>query len=118
MNANDKHFEVRSPEGTLMFSVHVVDESTANGKHRTAPSHNESGATTSARAESNGPKSPAAMTDSQRKYLFQILSDRGFDSDQAHEHLKRLFGVDSLTTVDKQQASLMIKRLLQDAEAK
>jgi hypothetical protein len=118
MNANGKHFEVRSPEGTLMFSVHLVDESTTNGNRTNGASNNGSGTGASARAESNGQKNAVAMTDSQRKYLFQILSDRGFNSDQAHEHLKRLFGVDSLTTVGKQQASLMIKRLLQDAEAK
>jgi hypothetical protein len=117
MNTTGKQFEVRSPEGTLMFSVHVVDESAANGKQSNAKSSGSyNGA--SARAEANGQKNSAAMTDSQRKYLFQILSERGFDSDQAHEHLKRLFSVDSLTTVDKQQASLMIKRLLQDTEAK
>ena len=109
MNTNGKHFEVRSPEGTLMFSVHVVNEATGNSKGAKNGSSNN-GSQTEGHAEAD------SMTEPQRKYLFQILTERGLNSAEAHEELKRLFGVESLTTVGKQEASLMIKRLLKGAE--
>jgi len=54
------------------------------------------------------------MTDAQKRYLFRILAERGIEEDQAHQHLKELFGVDSLKDVSKHEASKAIENLLNE----
>jgi hypothetical protein len=115
MMATTKRFDVRSPEGTLMFSVHLVDESppTSNGQPPSAQSNQSPAGEPPKR--SDGQKDSGAMTHAQERYLFRILADRGVEGDAAHEELIDLFGVQSLATVSKEEASSMIKRLLQEA---
>ena len=114
MTSDSKHFDVRSPEGTLMFSVHVVDESAAprNGQSPKVPSSQSPAGESPKR--SDGQKDSGAMTQAQERYLFRILADRGMEGDAALEELIHLFGVQSLATVSKDQASSMIKRLLEE----
>ena len=118
MTSDSRDFEVRSPEGTLMFSVHVVDESTAhrNGQSSTVPSNQRPAGESPKR--SDGQKDSGAITAAQERYLFRILADRGMEGDAAHEELIHLFGVQSLATVSKEQASSMIKKLLQESQPK
>ncbi len=115
MTATAKRFDIRSPEGTLMLSIHLVDETTAakNGQPSSAPSESPSG---DPPRRSDGQKDSGAMTQAQERYLFRILADRGVEGDAAHEELIDLFGVQSLATVSKEKASSMIKRLLQESE--
>jgi hypothetical protein len=56
------------------------------------------------------------MSDAQRRYLFRLMAGRGMQGDAAHDRLKVLFGVDSLTSVTKVDATAMIDRLLSGAE--
>jgi hypothetical protein len=56
------------------------------------------------------------MTAPQKRYLFRILADRGIEGDEALQHLKDLFQVDSLREITKLQASKMIERLLEEAK--
>ena len=56
------------------------------------------------------------MTDAQKRYLFRILADRGCEGDQAHAHLKKLFGVELLKDVTKLEASRGIEKLLEQAQ--
>jgi hypothetical protein len=58
------------------------------------------------------PQNDNPMTAAQKRYLFRILAERGLEKDTAHEHLKELFRVDSLTEVTKIEASNLIERLL------
>jgi hypothetical protein len=111
-----KRFDVRSPEGTLMFSVHLMDESTAikNGQAPSAQSNQSSAGESPKRSDAQ--RDSGAMTQSQERYLFRILADRGVEGDAAHEELIDRFGVQSLATVSKEEASSMIKRLLQESE--
>jgi hypothetical protein len=111
-----KQFDIRSPEGTLMFSVHLVDESTAakNGQ----PPNVQSNPSTAGESpkRSDGQRDSGGMTQAQERYLFKILADRGVEGEAAHEELINRFGVQSLATVSKEEASSMIKRLLQESE--
>jgi hypothetical protein len=59
---------------------------------------------------------PAPMSEAQRRYLFRILAGQGLQGDPAHEYLKELFEVGSLTTVSKSAAATMIDRLLSGEE--
>ena len=58
------------------------------------------------------PASSDLMTDSQKRFLFRILAERGKTGEEAHEHLKGLFKVKSLKDVTKLDASQMIEALL------
>ena len=57
------------------------------------------------------------MTDAQKRFLFRILADRGIEGDQAHTHLKKLFGVELLKDVTKMEASRGIEKLLEQPQA-
>ncbi|MCL4540326.1 MAG: hypothetical protein M1378_12160 [Bacteroidetes bacterium] len=52
------------------------------------------------------------MTDSQKRFLFRIMVERGKTGEEAHEHLKGLFKVKSLKDVTKLEASQLIEALL------
>lgn len=54
------------------------------------------------------------MTDRQRKYIFHLLADKGMFGDDAHEHLKKVFRVDSLKEVTKQKAREYIDQLVKE----
>jgi uncharacterized protein (DUF2267 family) len=51
------------------------------------------------------------MTESQRRFLFRILSGQGLQQEAAHEELLGRFSVASLSEVSKEQASAMIDEL-------
>ena len=53
-----------------------------------------------------------SMTDAQKRLLFRIMSDQGFEGDKAYEQLKKFFQVGSLKEVTKLVASHAIDRLL------
>lgn len=55
------------------------------------------------------------MTDYQRKYLFQLLKERGKDVEAGHTWLCEAAGVDSLKKITKKQASEFIDRLVKEA---
>jgi hypothetical protein len=69
---------------------------------------------TSENGAGNGSRN--AMTEGQRRYLFRLLASQGFQGEAAHEHLKKVFLVESLTDVGKSEAAQMIDRLLAGTE--
>ena len=52
------------------------------------------------------------MTESQRRYLFRLLSTEGFQKEAAEEKIKDLLIVGSLSEVSKQEAGALIDRLV------
>jgi hypothetical protein len=56
------------------------------------------------------------ITEGQRRYLFRILASQGMNGDVAQEHLKQLFGVESLASATKSDAASLIDRLLSGEE--
>jgi len=57
------------------------------------------------------------MTDSQRRYLFRLLAERGIENDEAHEKLKEHFSVSNLKNATKAQASELIDQLVNEKES-
>lgn len=57
------------------------------------------------------------MSEAQRRYLFRLVSGRGFHKEAGEEYLKDLFMVDSLAKVTKVAATKMIDELLKPAPA-
>ena len=53
----------------------------------------------------------AAMTESQRRFLFRLLASQGLVQDEAHHYLLDHFGVPALAEVSKEQASQFIDEL-------
>lgn len=85
-----------------------------NGKGGSAAGTSE-GATSE--AEGNGhhasqEPSDDPMTENQRRYLFRLLAERGTTGDDAHDYLKRAFGVESLKDASKADASTLIDHIL------
>lgn len=53
----------------------------------------------------------AAMTESQRRFLFRLLASQGLVQEDAHQHLLDHFAARSLAEVSKEQASAFIDEL-------
>ena len=51
------------------------------------------------------------MTDAQRRLLFRILAEQGFEEDLAHERLLEYAKVESLGDITKRQASGLIDEM-------
>ena len=52
------------------------------------------------------------MTESQRRYLFRLLSQQGIEGEAAREHLQKELDVRDLTQASKSDASALIDQLL------
>lgn len=98
-----KCIEVKTAEGKHILSLHLYEKEVAQDVPQSSSSN-------------SGNSDP--MTDAQKRYLFRILAEQGFEEDKAHQHLKKLFGVDSLQEVSKLEASRMIESLLEKAEGR
>jgi hypothetical protein len=100
--------EVKTSEGRHIFSLYLYEKE-INSDTEQAGGGSQAGGTAN---------SDSLMTDAQKRYLFRILAEQGFENEKAHQHLKKLFGVDSLQEVGKHEASKMIESLLEKAESK
>ena len=118
MEKKDRLIEVRTTDGKPILNLRLI-ETQATQQDRYDGS---SAQTTQVKDSTSQPGISSAdqslMTDAQKRYLFRILAEQGLEGDKAHEHLKALFGVDSLQEVGKAEASKMIEHLLEKAEKK
>jgi len=106
MEKKERLIEVRTAEGRPILSLYITEREAAAGERQAA----------SASQASSQSNNDSSMTDAQKRYLFRILADQGMEADAAHQRLKKLFGVDSLQQVSKQEASGMIEQLLEENE--
>ena len=107
MEKKERSIEVRTAEGRLILTLHVTEREAAAGQRQAA---------SASQTSSSQSNNDSSMTDAQKRYLFRILADQGMEADAAHQRLKKLFGVDSLQQVSKQEASGMIEHLLEENE--
>lgn len=63
-----------------------------------------------------GTDNGSSMTYPQKRLLFRLMAQEGFEGDAARDELLKLFGNDSLEDVSKSDASRMIERLLKEAK--
>lgn len=118
MNQNAKCVEVRSADGKLMFSLHLYNgEMGADQKAGTSPGRHPR-AESQTRAGGSGQNDSSLMTDAQKRYLFRILADQGFEEEKAYGRLKELLSVETLKEVTKREASRLIEELLEAAESR
>ena len=116
MNANAKCVEVRSADGKLMFSLHLHNGEMGAARKAHAPSGRQS--SVESQTSTGGPNDPSLMTEAQKRYLFRILADQGFEEERAFQRLKELLGVETLKEVTKREASRLIEQLLEPAESR
>ncbi len=65
--------------------------------------------------EQNSGKKNGAMTESQRRYLFRLLAERGIEGDEALSTLIQILKVNDLNDVTKSQASKLIDDMVKQA---
>ncbi len=106
MEKNRRLIEIQDRNGGLILSFLVVEKPLPE-----APRENKNNGGKPKETE-NPLVQDAFMTDAQKRYLFRILADQGKEGEEAHEHLKKLFQVNSLKEVTKLEASQAIERLL------
>jgi len=115
MKANEinRRIEIRDREGRVVVLFEELNEN-ENGVAAVSRQQPKSDESAKNGAPTNG--SPP-MTQAQRRYLFRILAGRGLQGDEAHAHLRELFGVGSLDVVSKREAMQVIDQLLQEGNA-
>jgi hypothetical protein len=126
-----KQIEVKTPNGEriALFRIEetvITDAEKPSAKPENGQSRSQTGtapAKPAVPSGGNGTKpqngneksqstSGDSMTDSQKRFLFRIMAERGKTGEEAHEHLKGLFKAKSLKDVTKLEASQMIETLL------
>ena len=109
--------EIRTGSGELLFSVSLSEKGAASPeppKPEEKPTKEKGGDGKKEEGKTDPPPAgnESLMSDAQKKYLFRILVEQGFEGEKAHEELKKAFGVDSLK-VTKLEASREIERRLE-----
>jgi hypothetical protein len=117
MEKGCKILEFRTGSGELLFSIRVIvkNESDPEPQEEKKTPDKEKGGNGKKDEERKGDNSGTndqPMTDAQKRYLFRILADQGFEKEAANDELKKAFGVDSLKKVTKIEASREIERRL------
>jgi hypothetical protein len=107
MARNAKRIEICAADGALLFIIRIVDEGRPVNQRR-RPNGAASVGTCTSWSDS------AAMTETQRDYLFQLLADRGIGGAEAEAMLKKLFAVEDLASVNTHDACAMIDRLVHE----
>lgn len=106
--------EIKTLEGKPVLSLSVSDKEVILRDFKEKNS-NQGSETKGEKTQTGGQQNnDSPMTDPQKRYLFRILADQGIEGDKAHEHLKKLFHVETLKDVTKFEASKMIEQLLSE----
>ncbi len=114
MEKDARLIELRDRNGGLLFSFLITAKTLSEtpGKGKESPS--EKGASPE-KGDGKPKNSELLMTEAQKRYLFRLLAEQGKEEEEAHNYLKELFQVKSLTEVPRIEASQAIERLLAEA---
>jgi len=114
MKNNGKSVELCTPDGKviLILNFYEKEAEAKDNRENFEKGRKENLKTQAGNRNQENPQ----MTAAQKRYLFRILADKGLEGDKAHNHLKELFQVDSLSEVTKLEASKMIEYLLEEAK--
>lgn len=105
--------EGRNSEGKIILSLEISEDE-VNVREVPDISAAQEEETREREDQKDIPQNDDPMTAAQKRYLFRILAGKGLEGDRAHQELKDLFQVDSLSEVTKFDASNMIERLIED----
>ena len=106
----DKLAEVRGQGGDVLFTVWLSPNRRAELGRGLIESEAPSRENEKSDQGSKGNDDP--MTDSQKRYLFRLLAEKGIEGEAAYKRLKKDFGVESLKEISKLEASRAIDRIL------
>jgi len=118
METKERLIEVRTTDGKPILTLRLIDREVIPQDRQDVSSAQNTQAKGQTNQTGSSSVNQSLMTDAQKRYLFRILAEKGMEADKAHQHLKEIFGVDSLQEVGKSEASKMIERLLEEAESK
>jgi hypothetical protein len=113
--------EVRSPSGELLFSVRLVEaDPPKNETTESRPSngHHNGNGTSGGNGQRRSSSAEAMMSDAQKRYIFRLLAEQGYEGDAAYLYLMKACEVSSLAEITKQEASGLIERMLETKGAK
>ena len=115
MKDKARRMELRTADGKVILVLYLYEEialeDQPKAKEIPKPDAGKPKAHNTGESKENPP-----MTDAQKRYLFRILAEKGYENDKAYAKLKESFQVDSLKEVTKLEASRMIERLLEEAK--
>ena len=115
MKDKARRLELRTVDGKVILVLYLYEEIAVEDQSKAKESPTPDAG--KAKPQNSSPlKENPPMTDAQKRYLFRIMAEKGFENDQAYSKLKELFQVDSLREVTKLEASKMIERLLEEAK--
>jgi hypothetical protein len=106
-----KCLEVYTPDGALICRVYLTEREMPGPKQEKPGAENSSG-----QVKGDGRQNGGTMTPPQKRKLFRLIAVKGFEGDQAHRELMKLFQVESLEDVGKSEASQMIDWLLRETK--
>ncbi len=115
MKDKARRLELRTVDGKVILVLYLYEEIALEDNPKAKESPKPDAGTIKPQNGSPSKENPP-MTDAQKRYLFRIMAEKGFENDQAYSKLKELFQVDSLREVTKLEASKMIERLLEEAK--
>jgi len=116
MDKQGRYVDVKAADGSVLLSLFLPDNGIVlkdrfyeehGRKQETGKKYGGNG-----RNGSNG----EGMTFPQKRLLFRLIAERGFEGEAGKTELLKLFEADDLTDVGKGEASKMIERLLQEAK--
>lgn len=107
--------ETRAKARALRDAVNVGEVSFEELNGDPVPA-GEAGHAEAPQATTGGSGNGAAMTEAQGRYLFRLMAGQGLETEAAHERLKELLGVASLTEASRGAASRLIDELLRESE--
>jgi hypothetical protein len=133
MEKQGRFVNVKSRDGRVLLSLYfnpgsgVVLESRLDGRYAQGQGYRGNRGNGNGRNGGNGKgngyggnggssDNGIGMTYPQKRLLFRLMAQEGFEGDAAQGELLRLFETDSLGDVSKQEASRMIERLLKEAK--
>ncbi len=112
-----KMLEIRTDSGELIFRLRlsIKDDPVPGQQKEEKETNRGNGGNGNGNGESKGDNQGGTyepMTDAQKRYLFRLLSEQGFQKEAAHEELKKALRVDNLKEATKMEASREIERRL------
>lgn len=115
MKTKVKCVDLRTVDGKVVLVLYLYEKEITIEDSQEAPA--ETPEAKSGKAKNSSPKNgEPMMTDAQKRYLFRILAEKGFEGDKAYQRLKELFQVDTLKEITKMEASKAIEYLLAEGK--
>jgi len=116
MEKQGRYVDVKTQDGTVLLSLFLPDKGIVLKDRLYEARGNKQ--ETGKKYGGNGGKgnNSESMTYPQKRLLFRLMAQQGFEGDAGNAELLKLFQADNLTDVGKGEASKMIERLLQEAK--